>query len=270
MKTQGILVVVVILLSTAGLVQAQEGQITGTLDVTYMSRYIWRGFDIYPDAHSAIQPSISLNLWDTGFGAKVFMSMANGGHNNGTLGVPGADDEWLDYTLFYGGSLYEGESSQIDYTVGWTYYNFPKHSRKYMDMQEIFAAVSWPEICPAGVVPSYTVVALWPSCSSSTLNGIVNVGGWLHIFGLGYGWTVPGLTAGTPEQVINLSAAAVYNDGVLGVDSDWSHTVFGASTSFDLGNDLTFTPGVYYQSSWEDSVNTSDEYWTSLSVSYAF
>jgi len=269
MKTKAILVVVVILLSTAGLVQAQEGQLSGTIDVTYMSRYIWRGFDIYPDEHSAIQPSISLNLWDTGFGAKVFMSMANGGHNNGTLGVDGTD-EWLDCTLSYSNSVSANETYQMNYTVGWTYYSFPKVQRKYMDLQECFASVAWPNICPAGIVPSYTIVALWPSHESSTLNKSMDVSGWIHVVGLGYGLTVPGLTAGTPEQVINLSAAAVYNEGVLGADHDWSHAVFGASTSFDLGNDLTFTPGIYYQSSWEDSVNTSDEYWTSLSVSYAF
>jgi len=72
----------------------------------------------------------------------------------------------------------------------------------------------------------------------------------------------------------------VYNDGVAPgvvinqasgtIDHDWSHAVFGVSTDFDLGNNLSFTPAVYYQSSWEDSVNTEDEAWVSLSMKYAF
>lgn len=38
---------------------------------------------------------------------------------------------------------------------------------------------------------------------------------------------------------------------------------------FDLGNNLTFTPGVYYQLSMDDSVN-DDETWCSLSMTYKF
>ena len=84
---------------------------------------------------------------------------------------------------------------------------------------------------------------------------------------------MPELLERTPEQVLHLSCDMVYNDGTGGgtaLDHDWSHAVFGLSTGFDLGNNLTFAPGVYYQSSWEDSVNTSDEYWVSLGMSYAF
>lgn len=78
----------------------------------------------------------------------------------------------------------------------------------------------------------------------------------------------------TPEQILHLSVETAYNDGVYrggkGVDHDWSHAAFGISTNFDLGNDLTFTPGIYYQSSWDDSVNPSDEYWATLTLKYKF
>ncbi|GAF68058.1 unnamed protein product, partial [marine sediment metagenome] len=73
-----------------------------------------------------------------------------------------------------------------------------------------------------------------------------------------------------PEQILHLSLAMVYNDGAMAANHDWSHAVLGVSTDFDLGNDVTLTPGVYYQSSWEDTVNGSDEIWCSLSVSYPF
>ena len=45
---------------------------------------------------------------------------------------------------------------------------------------------------------------------------------------------------------------------------------FSVFHDFDLGNGLSFIPGFYHQSSWDDSINTSDEYWTSLSLRYAF
>ncbi|UCF44175.1 MAG: hypothetical protein JSV99_04465, partial [Planctomycetota bacterium] len=79
-----------------------------------------------------------------------------------------------------------------------------------------------------------------------------------------------GLMPDTPEQALHLSADFVYNDGVLGADHELSHAVLGISTEFDLGNDVAFVPGVYYQASMEDSVNTEDEAWVALSVRYKF
>ena len=74
---------------------------------------------------------------------------------------------------------------------------------------------------------------------------------------------------------LNLHSEFIYNDGVspngaTDVDQDWSNAVFGVSTTFDLSNSLSFAPGVYYQSSWDDSVNTEDEYWTTLNLTYKF
>jgi len=268
MKKKGILLAAVILLSAVGLVQAQEGELGVTLDVTYLSKYIWRGFDCYGD-RGAIQPSIDIDLYGTGFGVKVLSSRA--------LGSGYEDKEELDITLYYYNSLFEGETYATNYRVGWVYYNFPDNPRKGSptlmcgDMQEVFASLSWPEICPAGIVPSYTIVCMWPAVGDSEGR---NNGGWAHILGLGYDWTVPGLMPETPEQVLHLSLDLVYNDGVgpagETVDHDWSNAVFGVSTGFELADNLTLTPGLYYQASMDDSVNTEDEFWAGLSMKYKF
>lgn len=269
MKKKGILVIATVLLSAAGLVQAQEGSLGVTLDVTYLSSYIWRGFDVYSDDHSAIQPSIDLDFYGTGFGATVFSSRANrSGFEN---------CEELDITLYYYNSLFKGETYATNYRIGWVYYNYPDNPRKTFGMQEVFASFSWPNICPIGIIPNYTVARAWPSESSSAVS---DNGGWAHVFGLGYDVAVPGFIPGTPEQTFHLSAAAIYNDsigpgcpGSIGgssVDHDWSHAVFGISTDFDLSNNLTFTPGIYYQASMDDSVNDEDETWYSLSMKYKF
>ncbi|MFH1613480.1 MAG: hypothetical protein ABIG61_00140 [Planctomycetota bacterium] len=256
-----ITLIVTILLITAPLAHAEDNKLGVALDVTYVSRYIWRGMDTYPSDHSAIQPSIDIDLYGTGFGVNVWWSRANkSGFEN---------SEEIDYTLYYSNSLFEDESYATEYTIGWIYYNYPDEPKRVADMQEVYASLSWPNICPAGVVPSYTIVSTWPSESNSDIR---DYSGWLHIFGLGYDLTVPGFLTETKEQILHLSAETVYNDGAYGaaVDHDWSHAVFGISTGFDLSNNLTFTPGFYYQSSWDDSVNTSDEYWTSLSLRYTF
>ena len=257
-----ILLTAVILLGATTFAQAQEGELTGTVDVTYLSQYIWRGFEWFGNK-SAIQPSIDLDLYGTGLGLNVLWSRANSSEYELM--------ERLDFTLYYGNSLFEYETYATDYTVGWTYYNFPDGppapGMETMDWQEMFATLSWPELCPEGIVPSYTVVKMWASKEGADY---WDVSGWLHILGLGYDLPVEGLLPDTPEQILHLSVAVVYNDEVITSESDWSHAVFGVSTGFDLGNDCTLTPGLYYQSSWEDDVNESDEFWCTVGVSYAF
>ncbi len=79
MKKEGILLAVVILLIAAAFVQAKQAEWYGedrlgvTLDFTYASRYIWRGFDLYRSNDGAIQPSIDVDLCGTGFGFKIWL-----------------------------------------------------------------------------------------------------------------------------------------------------------------------------------------------------
>ena len=91
---------------------------------------------------------------------------------------------------------------------------------------------------------------------------------------LDYPLTVGGILPDTPEQVLNLHAELVYNDGVgpagQDVDSDWSNLVFGVSTGIDLTDELVMTPGVFHQISMDDSVNNEEETWATLSLTYKF
>jgi hypothetical protein len=272
MKKKGILLAVVILLGTVGFVQAQEGEsaLHGTIDVTYLSKYVWRGFDIYGDK-SAIRPSIDLDLFGTGFGVSVAAHRAN------SSGFE--DGERWDYALYYQNSLFEEETYATNYRLSWIHYNFPDSAMRDYDLDEIQAFLSWPKICPAGVVPSYVLVKLWPTSSGSKVGSRSPFGGtasgWAHIFMLDYPWTVENLLPEIPEQVFNIHSEFVYNDGVgpggQNVDQDWSNMVVGISTDFDLGNSLTFTPGVYHQVTMDDSVNDDkDETWVSLGMRYTF
>jgi len=275
---KGILVTVVILFASLSVVQAQEGELHGTIDVTYLSKYVWRGFDIYGDK-SAIQPSIDLDLYGTGFGVNIMGHMANSSeHVNG--------ERW-DYTLYYSNSLFEGESYATNYRLCWINYNYPDHPSKGIDevgsqnasLQELHAMLSWPNICPAGFIPSYILVKLWPSesgsfsGSNSPLGGTAS--GFAHIFMLDYPMTIQGIMPDTAEQVLHLHTEVIYNDGVgpagQNVDQDWSNAVFGISTSFDLGSNMMFTPAIYHQVTMDKSVNDDkDETWVSAGLTYKF
>jgi hypothetical protein len=270
-----ILVTVVFLLAIVGIAQAQDSELHGSVDLTYQSKYIWRGFDVYGEK-SAIQPSIDVDLFGTGFGVNVM------GHRANSSGYEVAE-RW-DYTLYYQNGLFQNEAYALMYRLGWVYYNFPDMSQSEAELQELQAVLSLPKMCPAGIVPSYVLVKLWPNSSGSWVSKNVDLStgqpsngsasGWAHIFMLDYPLTIGGIMPDTPEQILNLHAELVYNDGAgpggQDVDHDWSNAVFGISTGFNLSKELVLTPGVYHQISMDSSVNDENETWATLSLTYKF
>ncbi len=260
---KGILLIAVILLSTAGFVRAEEEKLGVDFDLTWVSKYLWRGIDRLDDK-AALQPSIKLDFYDTGLSFKVWASYAG---SSGTRDVSTVNATEYRYILAYDRTFFEAENYATGVTVNYIYYDFIDEPDKAQDAQEIGVGFAWPNICPAGIVPSYYVGKIWKARSNSRL--AADYGGWAHIFGLGYDLTVPGFLPDVPEQVISLSLAGVYNDGYAGAEHDWSHIVWGASTAIKCGPG-TFTPAVYYQMSMEDSVNTEDEFWTGLSYTVSF
>jgi len=280
MKQKVLLAAIVVLAATA-LVQAQE-ELHGYLDLTYQSRYLWRGIDVYGDK-SAIQPTLLLDLYGTGFGFSVEGHRANSGDFE-------TQERW-DFTLFYKNGLFMDQSYATQYMVWWRYFYFPDAPLDGIpaglsgdiDLQEAAVALSWPEILPVeGLVPSYVLVKLWPAESgtfvgSQNIAGLSNgtASGFAHIFMLDYPITVEDLLPELPEQVLNLHTEFVFNDGVdprgLGVDHDWSNAVFGVSTDFDLAENVTFTPGLYYQITMDKTINPDqDELWCTLGMKYSF
>ncbi len=240
----------------------------GTFEAAYQSQFIWRGFDIYRDK-GALQGLADVKLSNTGFGASVTAHRAVGGGNE--LG-----QRW-DYKLYYQNSLYKGEPIETQYQLGYVYYNYPKWTWRAWDLQEGQATVSLPNITMVkGLVPSVQVVKLWPSGEDSMAGG--NASGWLYLGMLDYVFSVPGLVATMPEQVIKLHGEIEFNDGFspfgTTVDSDWSDAIIGASTEFDLGYGIAVTPAVYYERVMEETVRDDDgdkdEVWFTVSAKLVF
>ena len=281
------LVTAVFLLAMAGIVQAQNSELHGSVDLTYQSKYVWRGFDVYGDKRP-VQPSIALDLFGTGLGVNVM------GHRANSSGFEAAE-RW-DYTLYYQNMLCPDQAHATMYRLGWVYYNFPQGHNQDADLQELHAVLSFPKVIPCGIVPSYVLVKLWPNSSGSMVakkfdlagepeyNPMVSkfvppqsrgtASGWAHIFMLDYPLKVGGILPDTPEQVFNLHTELVFNDGVgpagQDVDSDWSNVVFGISTGVNLSEELVLTPGVYHQISMEKTVDNQNETWATLSLTYKF
>ncbi|TKJ33825.1 MAG: hypothetical protein CEE38_19575 [Planctomycetes bacterium B3_Pla] len=281
MKKQVILLAAVVLFCAAGLVQAQEDPLGVTADATWVSKYLWYGFDLLDDK-GAFQPSVDVDLFGSGFSLNVWSSYptAVGDMNKGggAAGTSRVDATEFDYTLAYSTVICEGEPHATYITAQGIYYDFIDIPSQAADAEEIGVQLTWPNVSPTGdVTPGYYISRIWPAKSGKPRAGKDDLipgdyAGWIHVFSLGYDLTVPGLLPETPEQTFNLSVATVYNDGFAGgtVDHDWSHAVFGASTDFELAENFNVTPGIYYQSSWDDTVNSEDELWISLGASYKF
>ncbi len=229
------------------------------LDTTWVSKYVWRGYDLFDD-HAALQPSVDVDLFGTGFSMNAWgaIPMGTGSNNQG-----GGINQWqeYDYTLAYSKTLFAEERYAVELGANYIYYDFPKLNHM-ADSQEIGASVALPNLLEIGgsaLVPSYSVGKLWPTSS-----GVSDVAGGYHGLGLGYEVAVP-----ETDLTLSFSGEVAYNDGLFGSDHDWSHSTFGVSTSVPAGP-VTLTPFVYYQVSMDDSVNDEDEIYGGVSASISF
>jgi uncharacterized protein (TIGR02001 family) len=228
-----LLVGMVVLLSVVGFVNAEETAeagpiiegVTTTVDVTYTSKYMWRGFNVY-GSHGAIQPSVDFAL-ENGFSANVWMSMPVGSGENDAGGSINDQLTEFDYTLAYSNSILE-DALQTNYSVGWRYYDFTKTSTKDNDMQEVFVEFAMPNLVGNGFTPRGAWYQMWNSKSGGANSG-------------------------------------------AGGSHDWSHMVFGLSTAIDCPvTSGKIVPAVYWQNSFEDTVNNSDELWAGISFTMEF
>ncbi len=273
MKRETIVIGLLVMFVGAGISVAADSDIGVSLDATWVSKYLWRGVDVLDDK-AAFQPSVNFDIGGSGLSFNVWASY---GCASDTVNATE-----YDYSLIYSNSINEGLASEIVYAASWVYYDFIDQPSSLADAQEINLSIAMPNICAGGVIPSYTIIKMWAAESNSASS---SRSGWIHVVSLDYALPVEGFILGNnPEQVIDLSWDMVYNGsaGVAGtfnadgtvtdsdVDHDWSHMTFGASTAIELPGAGTITPGIYYQVSMDDSVNTEDEIWTGLSYTINF
>ncbi len=226
------------------------------LDATWVSKYIWHGQDLYDD-RAAFQPSISLDVFGTGFSTGVWMSSA--------CASGFVRDEELDYWAAYRNSFFDDTWLKTDYEVKWLYYDYFRQSSKKADSQEIEGAFSWPDILPWGIVPYYLIS--YNYCAQSHCEAAdLKMEGFLHTFGFTYDFNAPKV-----DLPLTFSWDISYNDGQGGPDFDheWAYTTWGLSSYIKFGPG-GFTPAIYYQKTMDRSINKEDELWCSFSYTVEF
>ncbi|MFH1361908.1 MAG: TorF family putative porin [bacterium] len=99
---------------------------------TFVSQYIWRGFDLNAN-QPAFQPGLSMPIGDSDFSFDIW--------GNVNLGQTSAKEfTELDYILTYAKSF-----NGIDYSAGYTYYTFPNLTGAAAKSGEYFAGVGFPD-----------------------------------------------------------------------------------------------------------------------------
>jgi len=240
-------------------------------DMAFGTKYVWRGFNVYGST-AAYHPTLDLFSKSTGIG------FSTEGHK--AVSDYEAYERW-DFSLYYHGKAFAGEMYEMNYRLAYVYYLYPElnsHKRTSIDLHELHSVLSFPKIFGIeGLVPSYALVKLMP-VNSGTVVGANSpsdgtASGFAHIFMLDYAMPYECPITGL-DRKLNWHTEFVYNDGVApngaNVDHDWSNAVFGASTTYDINSNLSFTPGVFGQLSFDDSVNSEDQLWGTIAMTLKF
>ncbi len=125
--------VLLLLACLAGAALALPGAVSGQVDL--VSRYIWRGFDLLPENHPAIQPSLTIDLGASGFSLNVWSSFALA-HR----AVFKHSDE-IDVTLSYSFKVAEGWELAAGFT-NYCYWFADDFKFRDNTSQEVYATVA--------------------------------------------------------------------------------------------------------------------------------
>jgi uncharacterized protein (TIGR02001 family) len=225
-----------ILLFVASTVSS-EAQVSSSL--TCVSRYIFRGSDIIPNDRSALQPSLTLSLGESGLWLNIWSAIA----------LVDTDFVELDLIVGYDESL----SKDVTLSAGiglFTFPSYPDYPNKNSTSPEIYLGTTFPSL---------------PLSPRLTAYYDLNLGDGLYLtFDLERSFTLG-------AQVLRPTFLVAYTtqNESFGVDPGFSDVCFGLSTDFPLQR-LTLTPCLNYVIVPNETVNQEDEIWAGLTISYDF
>ncbi len=213
-----------------------RGSISGQVDL--VSRYIWRGFDLLPDNHAAIQPSVDFEFGKSGFSLNVWSSFSLAQRD----AYKYLDE--IDLTLTYSFRMPEG----WDLVAGFTHYGYwfaQDFTFKDSTTQELFATVTRTDL---------------PLSPSLSVYYDLNLGSGVYV-ALGGSHEVK-----LGDQVaLELSGLIGYNGRQFIQTSGLSNVDFRAAVPFTVGS-VTLTPSANVTIPLMDEVNDATEIWFGLSV----
>ena len=269
MKKMLALVVLCGLVPAASAVDVFGTDVGVTVDVEYMSRYIWRGFNKMGSS-PVWMPSVDFDLGG-GFGASL---LAAYGHNSGNVNATE-----YQYTLYYGNSVLQGDAWKTDYTVGWRYFDYIDMPSKGVDMQELFVEMEMPNLVGGGFVPHINYYYLWQARSGRSKENpffgafpggeLAKVkSGSIIQTGFDYNFVVPE----ADNLPMTFSWDIVYNDGAGHnfVKHDFTHMLWGLKADMKCPmTGGTLTPALYFQNTFTNTLSGTKKDYLFCGLSYS-
>jgi uncharacterized protein (TIGR02001 family) len=207
-------------------------------DATFVSRYIWRGFDTVPDDLPAVQPSVTMAFGQSGLWLNLWSAIAM------------ADTDFVELDLIAG---YDRPLSEhFTFSLGAGYFTFPS-LQHYPDENS-----TTPEVYAGLTACSF------PLSPSLTLYYDFNLGDGIYAtLSLCRDLQVKGRT-------IHLSSLVGYTRQYrsIGVDPGFSDICLGISTDFDVKG-ITLTPALNYVIIPNETINDENEFWIGLSIGWS-
>jgi hypothetical protein len=224
---------------------------------SYVSRYIWRGQDLFGNNDGAYQPSIDiafpglLNEVDVAFNVWGSIPLSKG-HEAA---------EEMDYTVSLSRDIEEFTISS-----GYTYYAYA-HAHHTTEVQEPWVSLSLNKLSALGLDVVFNVFAGYNF--EATSGGID--AGWYYSWGFDTELPLPEAPFLQDEQTLALGIVNWGNDGVAGLKpSSLYATELSISTSYAFG-DFSISPSLNYTINYEDQINSGDEeLWAGIELSCGF
>ena len=224
---------------------AQDHQVTA--DVDFVSRYIWRGFDLSgPKGNRpALQPAVTYSHGPSGVWVNVWGSFISGSHEN--VDVPNEVDFTVGWDRFI--------NDRFGITAGYTQYTFPGAATGLdSHSEEIFIGL----LTDNNPVNPYASLFI----DFGALEGLY--------FLAGVELPVGRQMAVFPMMLdisLGFQSYDVIRDENLKQKSGVSDINIGLSTT--MGNDnVSFSPAIYWTITGFDEVNDDDEIWIKLGISF--
>lgn len=226
---------------------------------TFVTRYIWRGQDLYGDNDAAHQPYLDFLLPEFILGADLDINF----WGSFALSEGHEDGEEFDYTVSLSRTLLE----VLDTSVGFTYFDFP-NSGSTTDVAEPWISLTLNNIIPD--FPIEIAANVFAGYDFQATSGGPEEG-WYYSWGFDTEVPLSKCVLTQEDQALALGIVNWGNDGVAGLKPSVLYaTEFSASTSYSLGK-FSISPGLHYVVNHEDKINSGDnEFWAGIDISYAF
>jgi hypothetical protein len=239
-------------------VYGQENTLIVTVSDSYVSRYIWRGVDVFSDNDGAHQPSLDFTfpklINDINLSFNLWASLSvSAGHEN---------LEEYDYTVSSNRDFWD----LFNLACGWTYYDYP-NTAGTADAHEPWFGFTWLKL---PMISWDTTFKIWLGYNFEPRSGGLDSG---IYYSYGTDTKIPLLLTSftQSDQTVGFSVTNWGQDGVADLRPSFLYaTDLGIYTNYNFGK-FMITPNVHYVVNHRETINQgTNEFVSGVNVSYSW